>query len=212
MHRLFLLLSIAATASGCAHATFHATIDPTGNARDLRKFEALTKEANELPPGAADDVKVLIDELPEGMKFEEGKLQYDHARYVVLGSFEVTPDSNFIGLWFDTYDAHEAWKNVYCNLQVPLNWLSIYTWPVLPFFWPCFKGSLDETSRIEHMVPRLQSAGKVLGATVVVATAGDSKWVDARTNQVVSSARATHMRGIAIRELAGPPPRGPERL
>lgn len=203
MLRVSLLGLLGLQLVGCAHQSFKATFVPNGDASNLRHFTELNERAANLPVGEGKDVRVLLDRLPEGMTVKEGELTYDHDRYTVVAQLRIEPGPNYIGIWFADYDEHERWKNVYCNAQVPLNWVTLYMWVVLPFYWPCFQGSLDENERLEHMVARLQSAATLVGGNLVVATAGSTSYINRQTQQVVSTANTTHLVGFVLKD-AGP--------
>lgn len=204
--RLLPLLLPVLSLVGCAHQTYANTIKPLGDASNIAKYAILSRQANDLPEGAGAEVRVLLDKLPEGMSVKDGELDYDKHRYSILGEIRVAEEPNSIGMWFENYDSHELWKNVYCNIQVPLNWVSIYTWVALPFYWPCLKGGLKEDARLEHMVAKLQNAAVILGGNLVVASPGATSFVNTQTRQVLSTANATHLIGIVMRDLQRPIP------
>ncbi len=201
LRRPFLVLSLLlGLASGCAHQTYSNKIQPYGDSSAIGEFAKLSARSNEMDVEEAAHIKVLVNQLPEGMTTKDGELSYDRDRYSVVAEVKVTDDPSYIGLWFEKYDDHEKWKSGYCNAQVPLNWITLYTWPILPFYWPCWKGGLKEEDRLEHMVARIRTAAVVLGANLIVAVPGSTSLVERSTRRVVSTADMTHLMGLIIKD------------
>lgn len=166
----FLLIALPAFgAFGCASVTFHPSIQATG---EYRNTQSIVDAAEALPEHSADDVKVLVDALPDGMSIEGGQLVFDHAKYQMLG--RVGADyAHFrganLGFLFYRYKESEGWRTHLCEWQVPLTWLTLGAWAfVMPTYLPCRVGFGSEEGRRGDVVETMQRATKALGGNLVI--------------------------------------------
>lgn len=185
-------------ASGCAAVTFRPGVQAAGGSEDASK---VVEAAMQLPPGSAEDVKVLVQTLPEGMRAARGRITYDHDRYVLLGKVNATYNSATlanVGLWFYDYSHKESWKRGYCAWQVPLSWVTGTVWSFLPFYYPCRVSFGEESDRRDAIVEVLQRATKALGGNLVIVSGFggiDFIRLNARTLAVVASDEVSHLQG-----------------
>jgi hypothetical protein len=72
------------------------------------------------------------------------------------------------------YDYNESWRNGFCYWQVPLHWLTLGIWYIIPTDYPCdiYEGrSVEATNeRKRRVIKTLQRAAKATDADLVVLT------------------------------------------
>jgi hypothetical protein len=105
--------------------------------RDARVIEEFRKSRD---GGAShDDVKVLLDTVPEGIKTSEGSFSVeDGFAHVILGKFTLIPGRG-LGYWFTWFpDYEDSWRKGVCYWQIPLHWVTMGLWAMVPTSYPCF--------------------------------------------------------------------------
>ena len=198
-----LAFGIALSATSCASTTFSPAVKSVGEYRDMTRYAA---SAEEIPPGQAADVKVLVGSIPSGMSLEGGMLKVDPEQYDLLGRVEAhlnNPLTANLGLWVYDYAPGERWRVGYCAWQVPLSWVTLTLWALLvPLHYPCKAVMGDEETRTATIVETLRRAGKALGADLVIVPAGigGTTVISGTTSSaVVSSVNATDAYGFACK-------------
>jgi hypothetical protein len=120
----------------------------------------------------ADDVKVLVETLPEGVRIEDGTLVVDPARYELRGTVYETynkPLTANFGLWPYAYKRGDQWRHALCTWQLPLTWFTVTLWAwISPTYWPCHVTYGDEADRRATMVRNMQRGTKLAGGDVLI--------------------------------------------
>jgi len=119
---------------------------------------------SEAQPG---DVKVLLDTIPEGITVDAGSFTVDEEyQHEILGKFTLLPgDGDNLMLWFADYE--DGWRKGLCYWQVPLTWVTLTLWNVVPTSYPCHTDA--RRSKIE-IIRDLKRAADGAGADAVVAS------------------------------------------
>lgn len=158
----FVLVALAAIAStGCAGYSFNTNI-------------TVPKERPPVPTPApeSEEVKVFVEQLPDGATVVDGELVVDPAKFDYRGQVHVfrnrTLLANF-GFWPYEYKDGEGWRYALCVPQVPLAWftLSIWSW-ISPTMWPCHVSEGTEEERRETMTHEMKSGTKLIGGDVLI--------------------------------------------
>ncbi|MCH2108519.1 MAG: med21 domain-containing protein [Polyangiaceae bacterium] len=100
---------------------------------------------------------VLIDTLPSGFNLSDGVVGVDDGwDHEVLGKFSI---SNFdTHLRFSNYK--DGWRKGLCYPQVPLQWLTLTLWTLVPTDYPCHPLiSAKKTSVIQDVRALVHAAG-----------------------------------------------------
>ena len=184
-----LVLFVLVGSTGCASLTFKPGAQSIGEYKNTAK---VASDADDMKEHSADDVKVLVEALPEGVTVKEGAFAYDHERYELLGKVSASyndPTLSFIGLWVYGFRAGERWRYGLCTWQVPLSWVTFTLWAwVSPTYYPCRVGMGSVEDRRADIVETLQRATKALGGNlVVVAGFGGVDFVTVQGGQVVAT-------------------------
>lgn len=202
--------------ASCAHATFEPRIEPVG---EWRPTAPLVEQAMTLPPDTLRAIVVAEGRLPEGLVIEDDQVKVtDRSRYEIVAQVSTQYDmpraiAAALGVGFYRYDTSEAWKNPYCNVQVPLGWLTLGLWTAMPFHYPCMVAEGDtpeaEDRRRQRILEALVRATAASGANLLVLTElGDLKiitYTDFGT--MISSLGTVAGAGVAIRDKTrGAPP------
>jgi hypothetical protein len=187
---------------GCATTTFTPSIKSLGEYRDM---SSIAGAANDLPRGSADNVRLLIGKLPDGVTMDRDVMKVDEAKYEVLGRVNAdlnNPLAANLGMWVYDYAPGERWRVGYCAWQVPLSWLTFSLWAwISPLHYPCKALMGSDEERTAQIVETLKRAGKALGADlVIVSDIGGTTIISGTQNSaVVSSIGATQASGFALR-------------
>jgi hypothetical protein len=202
--RASLAVGSLALLSGCASANFAPRIDAIGEYRDTT---AASERADSMSSSEAEDVRVLVGTLPEGMRVEHDQLAVDSSRYEVVG--RVSADFKAFGLtwlgwWFYDYPEGQGWRNAYCGVQVPLTWVTLSLWTFVPLHYPCAVVEGSSTSAVgdrrARIIKTLQKATKAAGGDLLVVTGlGDLHLVAAGSGELISSVPMMHGSGFALR-------------
>jgi hypothetical protein len=154
---------------GCASLAYKPGVQSVG---EYRNTMAVSQQADDLAPGVSDDVKVLLEMLPDGMALKEGQLVFDHTRYQMLGKVSAEyrdPSGVNLGWWFYHYQDKDSWRTGLCAWQVPLSWVTLSMWSwFVPAYYPCRVKFGDEDERRATAIQTLQRATKALGGNLVV--------------------------------------------
>ena len=191
-------IALLATSTGCASLAFKPAVESTGEYRNL---SAHTQKAEELTSEEAEDVKVMVGQLPAGMAVKDGTLDYDHERYELLGRVSAQykdPSAVNLGLWFYDYKAGERWRTGLCAWQVPLSWVTLMLWSwVSPSYYPCRVSVGEPEERRDAIVETLRRAAKATGANLVVVSGfGGIDFVTLKGGEVVSASAISDLSAV----------------
>lgn len=155
--------------TGCASLAFKPAVQSTG---EYRNTAALTEKAEDMPADDAKNVKVFMNELPDGMGIKEGAFVYDREHYELLGKVTADykdPSLANLGFWVYGYKESERWRTGLCAWQVPLSWVTLTLWSWLsPTYYPCRVSAGEAEERREEIVETLRRAAKAAGADFVI--------------------------------------------
>jgi hypothetical protein len=198
---LVLALLFCLPSLGCASLSFRAGVQSVG---EYKNTSAVVEKAEDIPADGAQDVKVLIETLPEGMGLKNGELGYDHARYEMLAKVSAEyrdPSLVNLGFWFYHYGQKDSWRTGLCAWQVPLSWVTLTMWSwFVPTYYPCRVGRGEEEDRRAAIVDTLQRATKALGGNlVIVAGFGGVDFItyNGRTGVILNANSVGTLRGSA---------------
>jgi hypothetical protein len=201
------MLSLAS----CAHASFEPRIEPV---EESRPTAPLVEKAVLMAPVELRSVRVAEDKLPEGLAFREGELVVtDPTRYEIVArvstQYEMSPAiMASMSIGFYRYDSSEGWKNPYCNVQVPLGWLTLSMWTMVPLHYPCMVAEWDSPAAadrrrariLETLVRGTAAAG---GNLLVLTELGDLKIVAyTQLGPMVSTLEVVAGSGVALKDKA----------
>ena len=194
---------------GCASLSYRPAVQSIG---EYKNTEAIADKADGMREHSADDVKVLIEALPDGMAVKDGELAFDHDRYDLLGKVSADykdPSGVNMGFWFYGYQEKDAWRTGLCAWQVPLSWITLSLWSwFVPTYYPCRVTAGTEEARRADLVETLQRTTKALGGDlVVVAGFGGINFitVNGHSGAVVAANSVNTLSGVgyAFRTKAG---------
>ena len=199
----FAVASFAALPA-CASASFAPRIDAIGEYKDTTEA---SERADDMPSSEAADVRVVIGQLPEGVRIDHEEIVADPARYALVGrvSADIRPYGwTWLGWWFYDYPEGESWRNVYCGVQVPLTWLTLSIWTFVPFHYPCAVNEGASPSAVgdrrSRVIRTMQKATKAAGGDLLVVTGlGDLHLVAPGGGQLLDSIPMMHGSGFALR-------------
>jgi hypothetical protein len=126
--------------SACAAIIPTAEFTGYGDANPERDIEIAERfEANETPIAESAKIRVLIDTIPEGLVFDDGQLSVTEGyAHEIRGKFSLR-NSGLLGFyffaWFFPYE--DDWRKGLCYWQVPLEWVTLGLWSVVPTSYPC---------------------------------------------------------------------------
>lgn len=156
---------------GCASTTFAAKIESIGEFRDPAP---LVERVGQMSNADAASVKAYVGgNYPEGVSFQDSKIIADPARFQLLGAVEATQNPTLVaglGWWIYHYREDERWRVGYCAWQVPLGWVTLGLWGIVPIHYPCGVSQGTEEDRRAEIVRTLQKATKALGGDVLIVT------------------------------------------
>jgi hypothetical protein len=124
-------------------------------------------------------VSISNSHLPRGIVISGGKAIISPAfPYEILGEVHTETNGEFaigianahgVPLYFYPYSEDEGWKNPFCHIQVPLAWVTLAIWTLVPTYWPCrtldSNGADDVDARKMRIVNTLKKATKAMGGT-----------------------------------------------
>ncbi len=213
-----------ACATGCATAPFKVQVMPAGN-YDPAQTKALSQQAAELPWDREYDVALFLNQIPEGLSMERGKLTVKEGyedRFEVRGTLRSAPRYNptaaaaMSAFWYvDMHEQHGRSRDLFCKVQAPLRTLTLGIWWLLsPTSWPCWiTYSLNGETNLEIHSQELKRAATVLGANlVVVASARDERGISGSLWSVQSyTIEYARVEGFAVLDKRKPLARATER-
>lgn len=177
---------------GCASQSYSPRIDYIGAYRDA---ESVNELAESVSDREAADVPVLLNELPSGVSSVDGKIAVSPESQWILVA-EATADPNggprFWFRQFYDYNDDESWRKGFCYWQVPLHWVTLGLWFLVPTDYACNvsedRSVQSANKRKERVVRTLQRAAKATHSDLVVLT-GERKTslVHAGTGVIVST-------------------------
>jgi hypothetical protein len=158
----FLLLT-----TGCASLAYRPSVQAVGEYRDT---SSLSARADEMDNAEAADVRVLLERFPDGVELGPDGPR-SSANFTLLGKVSAAPRdprAADVGLWFYPYKEGERWRTALCAWQVPLSWVTLDLWQLLPTYLPCRVGTGTADERRAEMVRAMQRATKALGGDLLV--------------------------------------------
>lgn len=168
-------LCVCVATGACAHGAFEPRIEPYG---PYQPPAALAEAARALAPADLSAVSVWRGPLPPGLILDEETLRVtDHDRYEILGRLSARFDPQrallaSLGLTFYRYDPPA--RNVWCNVQVPLGWVTLGLWSAVPLHYPCLisetNGPGGENRRKDQIVEALVRGTRAAGGNLLVIT------------------------------------------
>ncbi|MHB1846584.1 MAG: hypothetical protein ACYCWW_17310 [Deltaproteobacteria bacterium] len=168
--------------TGCASLNYRPLVTPFGAVRATAMPDVM---ADDMSWGEARDVRVMVGELPPGIAWGPEGLVIQDPRYRVVGDVAAFPKwarlAN-LGLWFYDYPQDQGWRNVYCDVQVPLSWVTLTLWSWLsPTYYPCrtveTNFSYDVDQRRMRIIETLRKAAKASGGNLLIVThLGNRHW------------------------------------
>jgi hypothetical protein len=153
------LLGLSLT--GCASVVWSPRIDTVPG--EYKSTQAVTRKAEDLPDGAAADVKaVSMMELPPGLAMRDGVLRYDPQVYEMLGAVSAAPVDRLF------YPYREGWRRPFCYPQQALVAATLFAWYIMPTYWPCFAAAGPESEQRDSIVEALKRATKAMGGDLLL--------------------------------------------
>lgn len=134
----------------------------------------------------ANAVLLLIERYPKGTVRVRNQLHVQNdAGYQIVAGYDLYA-AGATTLWFADYAS--SWRKVYCYPQVPLTWLTLGIWQVIPLSYPCAAPARFDRQFAWHQVRHLAAAAgadtaivelKMNGEEIVVAWG----WLLRRTSE-----------------------------
>ncbi len=160
--------------SGCASTSFeprtekYADVFADNSATDLH---ALSLSASEV-----DNISVLFD-LPNGITESNGVFSVSNeSDYEVLGTVKTQSNGVIsdleVPMYFYSFNEDEKWRKYLCWPQVPLTWLTLTAWTIVPLYYPCWTRDTNNVQDVNKRKKRikiaLQKGAKAMGADTIV--------------------------------------------
>lgn len=154
----------------CAHFNYIPRFEKKGQIADTSH---MTEPASKLKNEDVIDVQAYVIEFPPGINWDGHVLKVDEKKWEVLGTVHSDYDQGSFRFWFYEYHEDESWKNTYCHVQVPLNWITLGIWSYMPPYYPCLiKETHDdvqaENNRKIRITNSLKKITKVAGGDTVL--------------------------------------------
>jgi hypothetical protein len=197
--RIALLLCSILLTQGCASAVWHPRVESVSG--EYKNVEAMSRQADDIPEGQAEDVKAVVMALPPGTSLEGDVLKVDSTRYEVLGKVSAKPAGEVF------YPYRESWRKPVCYPQRVLMIATLFVWMLVPTSWPCVVngGSVDE--RRDRIVESMKRATRAMGGNMVlVGGFGGIVTINktSSTSAVVNVVEATEGVGWALKVKVAP--------
>jgi hypothetical protein len=196
-NRLAMLAMIAAGSLGCARLQYRAehkqAIKDTTSQRhrgDIYFDKALGR------------VEIVTQLEPTGFSYDKVAMRMNagaESGHEVLQYISIefpTMENPARVLWFGDYAPHQRWRRGLCYWQVPIMWVTLGIWHLVPVYYPCIPaiwhtGALREVAGEEKRIAILRSALQAeacrLGGTAVIGVAiddgGAAGWVVRRAGE-----------------------------
>jgi hypothetical protein len=175
MSRLVIGFGVASLLSvGCASQSYNARVDYVGAYRDA---EAVNDAAESLKSEEVRHIPVLLNQLPEGVSFSGEQIQVaPDSPWTLIAEATAMPNGgrNYWLMGFYDYNEDESWRKGLCYWQVPLHWLTIGLWYIVPTDYACNVFESNSVSsaneRKRRVISTLQRAASASGADLVVLT------------------------------------------
>jgi hypothetical protein len=160
---------------GLRHGQSVVNINSVGEANPERD-EQIAERFEDAPSAqqpADEQVHVLVDTVPEGLTYADGQLSvdkgYDHE---VLASFEMKTIERHATFWFTAqfFAYEDTWRRGLCWWQVPLQWVTLGFWSVVPTSYPCHPTAYRSKAA---WVESVRTLAEVADATGVIMTYAD---------------------------------------
>lgn len=169
--RLLSVLAVVALMQGCARLVPSVNYTAAGaadaeldRANDERMREAIKNGA----PGS-EEVVVLVDAAPEGIRMEAGRPVVDPAfQHQVLGKMSIEARTGGFLFIARFLDYRETWRKALCYWQVPLEWFTLGLWSIVPLSYGCFAGAAVLGK--EDALSDAKNAAMAVGADLVLLT------------------------------------------
>ncbi|MDV6237815.1 hypothetical protein CH379_019480 [Leptospira ellisii] len=194
------LLLINASFFACARLNYIARFEKKGQVVDTAH---LTEEARKLKKEDVANVNAYVIEFPPGINWDGHTLRVDEKKWEVLGTVHSDYDQGSYIFWFYDYLEEESWKNTYCHVQVPINWITLGIWAFTPLYYPCLVRELKddvefENSRKLRITNSLKKITKIAGGdTVLVEGFGDLRI------QFINTSTGQNVGAIGIKTVSG---------
>lgn len=159
LNGVVLVLSVMVSASACANMAptleyrSLGAYDPGRTKRDKAVVDLARNNRN-----PSQRVIVLVDALPKGISLAHGTLQVEEGyQHQVLGWFKVTR-TRASPIWF--YPYRGIGRKALCYWQVPLTWITLGIWMIVPTSYPCWsKNSMPVDDAVQKAKAIAESAG-----------------------------------------------------
>lgn len=172
--KAILALTFLAVAA-CASPGVHIKYFDTGT----RAPKEVEKRARATPLEDTHGLKIYEHRLPRGFSFKKKdpfiELNYDQLKFEKVAHFKTDAQIkwyDYAGFTFYSYDWPESARAYYCYPQVPLVWLTLAAWNLIPLHYPCnplpdLDLSVSEDNRNIQM-PFIKRIATALFATHIV--------------------------------------------
>ena len=145
----------------CNCATLRTQLRYSGfGEADFSRDRAVTERFKDSRDEPAPQVKVLVDTVPEGLSVKDGLLRVEEGySHEILGKFSLLPQNPVISIYaFADYE--DGWRKVLCYPQIPLVWLTLSIWPLVPTFYPCYGSVTQRREKLLDDVKRITQAAQ----------------------------------------------------
>lgn len=211
--RLLGLTLIAIVAAGCARVVPGVIYRKVGKVDPEQ--EATTSEqmmdSIRQHQTTADQVDVVLDLMPPGLREAGDKLViepgYEHE---VIGRVTVQGRKAPFFFLARFIDYRDVWRKALCYWQVPLEWLTLGIWSIVPLSYPCHASGATLTR--EEAIEDLRNAALPAGADLAIVFTGRARADDVKQMSawlVRLDKRAAHEAPLEIPPLDTPPPPPP---
>lgn len=174
IHRLSPFLLVAVLSTGCATLTpkvqyqGFGEADPERDDRLAKELRAAVVEQRAPPPGL--EPKVMVDTLPKGIRPMTGGSGIEleaGSPYRILGQFSLHPQVGVHYFVSGFFDYAQGWRKALCWPQVPLQWLTLGFWSVVPTDYPCHPSVSGMRPKAE-VIRDVKALAAAAGADVVL--------------------------------------------
>ena len=144
MKLVLLLLVLLQLFTGCASMNYEAQHESMKS--DPDSLGAPQVFEGDIPFESARKVALFTEKrLPRGISLNEEQeirvspgSEYEVVEKVYLKiPFINNPYISNGTLWFYSYRPEEGWRKPFCHWQVPLHWVTLGLWSIVPLSWPC---------------------------------------------------------------------------
>lgn len=157
---------------GCASVNsqlkfdYYGEYDKKGEAQVRQEFKTLQGANLETILERINDVVLLQDTLPEGIRSDSGTLSVAPGyKHIIVGKFVLVPDAVGTQSILKFADYKDNWRKPLCYPQVVLSYATLMIWPILPVAYPCF--SKFGTSK-EDYATEMKKIGLAAGGDLII--------------------------------------------